>query len=268
LHVWEVESLTEVEKPGVEAGMATTPLHVSKSILMAVVFTPDGKSLIAADHSGVVRIWNTATWSLEKTLEFPRLTAMDIPSDGSLLALGFGTWIDRDPGIILWDLKAGTHRRTLLGHRPFAVAFAPGGKTLASTSERHDVLLWDVATGMQLRKLEGHETTVGGADFSSDGTKLATTDFYGGLQIWEAATLVQIDRHPLTLRALFRLGVTQNLERRYAAAEATLRRLLSLQERTLSDDAAEISKTRAELEVAIEGQRKQSERPPPKEGVP
>ena len=263
LHVWDVDNLTEVEKPSIETGMVSTPLHENEHILMAVVFTPDGKSLIAADHNGMVRIWNTATWSLEKTLEFPRLTAMDISSDGSLLALGFGRSRDPNPGIILWDLKTATRRRTLLGHRPFAVAFTANGKTLASTSERHDVLLWNVATGMQLRKLEGHETTVCGADFASDGTKLATTDFYGGLQIWEAATLDQIDQHPFTLRALFRLGVTQNLEGRYAEAEVTLRRLLSLQERTLSKDAAELSRTRAELEVAIEGQGRMPDRPPP-----
>ena len=263
LHVWDIESLTEVEKSSVEAGTSTTPLHENEHILMAVAFTPDGESLIAADHDGMVRFWNTATWSLEKTLEFPRLTAMDISGDGNLLALGFGRSRDPNPGILLWDIKAGTRRRTLLGHRPFAVAFSPDGRTLASTSERHDVLLWDVATGMQLRKLEGHETTVSGADFSSDGTKLATNDLYGGLQIWEAATLDQIDRHPQTLRALYRLGVTQNLEGRYAESEATLRRLLSLQERTLPVNSAEISKTQAELDIAIERQRKQSERAPP-----
>ena len=263
LYVWDSESLQSVEHTSANAVKASTPLHENDSIIMAVEFTPDGKSLFAADHKGFVRIWDTATWSLKDTLEFPPLTAMDISVDGSLLALGFGNWNDPDQGIILWDLKAGKRQHTLVGRRPFALAFSADGQTLASTTERHEVELWDVTTGMPLRNLKGHPTTVCGASFSKDGTKLATTDFSANLFIRDAQTLEEIDRHPLTLRALFRLGVTQNRERRYAAAEATLRHLLTTQQRTLGDDDPVLAKTRAELEVAIEGQRKIPDRPPP-----
>ena len=263
LYVWDVESLQEVKHSEASLDYANTPLHENDSIIMAVEFTPDGKALFAADHKGFVRIWDTATWSLQSTLRFPRLTAMDISNDGSLLALGFGNWNDPNQGIILWDLKIGARRQTLLGQRPFALAFSADGKTLASTTERHDVVLWDVATGMPLRKLEGHPTTVSGASFSTDGTKLATIDFSANLFVRDAQTLDEIDRHPLTLRALFRLGVTQNRERRYAAAEATLRHLLTEQQKTLGDDNPVLARTRVELEVAIKGQRKLSEHPPP-----
>ena len=263
LHVWDVDTLKEIEKPGIDGGMATAPLHRNSHILTAIAFTPDGRSLIAADHHGVVRIWETATWLLEKTLEFPPLTAMDISGDGSLLALGFGTWDDLNPGIILWDLNTGTRRHALLGQRPFAVAFSEDGKTLASTGERHDVLLWDVVTGMPLRKMERHTHTVAGAAFSPDETKLATTDFDGNLQIWEAESLANIDRHPLTLQAIYRRGVTLNRSYRFAEAEATLRHLLAQQQKTLGDDDPVLARTRAELEVAISGQAKMPDRPPP-----
>ena len=134
---------------------------------------------------------------------------------------------------------------------------------IVSASEDKTVNVWDVATGMPLRNLKGHPTTVCGASFSRDGTKLATTDFSANLFIRDAQSFEEIDRHPLTLRALFRLGVTQNRERRYSVAEATLRHLLTAQQKTLGDDDPVLAKTRAELGVAIEGQRKLSEHPPP-----
>ena len=263
LYVWDVESLQEVTYAETSPDTPGTPIHENGSILMAVEFAPDGKSLFAADHKGDVRVWSTATWELEETLRFPPLTAMDISEDGSLLALGFGNWDDPNPGIILWDVKKGARRHTLIGHRPFAIAFSPDGKTLASTSERHDVVLWDVATGLPLRKLEGHATTVSGAAFSPDGTRLATTDFYGNLLLWDAGLAKEIDTHPLTLQAVFRLGVAQNRSHHYAEAEATLRHLMTEQQKTLGDDDPVLAETRAELEVAIKGQCKLPDHRPP-----
>ena len=99
----------------------------------------------------------------------------------------------------------------------------------------------------------GHTNVVPGASFSPDGTKLATTDFSGNLRIRKAATLEQIDRHPLTLRSLFRLGVVQNQERDFASAELTLCHLFARQKQ-LGDPKIPI--TRAEITTALEGQGK------------
>ena len=114
-------------------------------------------------------------------------------------------------------------------------------------------MLWDVATGRPLRTLGGYATTVAAAAFSPDGTELATTDFYGNLSIREAAPLKRIDRHPHTLRSLFRLGVKQNRERNYAAAEQALSHVFKLQ-KELGDPAR--SETRAELTAAFKAQGK------------
>ena len=252
LFVWDV---TELERLGTTASdaVAKEPLFMSEHVLAAVKFTRDGK-LIAADHDGVVRVWETGSWSLMETLKFPRTTAMDVSPDGHLLAVGFGRPdSDANAGIILWDLNAKEYRAKLLGHRPYAVAFSPDGRTLVSTSDRHDVALWDVEASSLLRTIEGHTNTVAGAVFSPDGTKLATTEFHGKLLIHEAAAFAQIDRHPLTLRSLFRLGVVQNQERNFVAAEMTMRHVFERQ-KELGDP--EIDRTRAEITAALDGQGK------------
>lgn len=265
-NVWEVAEFARIENVPARISFQE-PIYENDHILTAVSFTPNGE-LIAVDHAGVVRIWETTSWKLVDTLQFPRATAMDVSPDGSLLALGFGVYQSEDTGVILWDLDTKKHRRTLVGHRPFAVAFSPDGKTLASTSGRHDVVLWDVATGLPLRTMEGHTNTIAGAAFSNDGTKLATTDFSGNLRIREAATLAEIDRHPVTLRSIFRLGVMQNRERRYVAAEKTLQRLLNIQSRMLSENDPKIAKTLAEIAVASDGRRKMTEPLPPRDSEP
>ena len=145
LRVWAIESLQEIE----------SPLHVNDHILGSVLFTPDGTSLVAADHSGVIRIWSTSTWSLERTLELERvchrnnayegpdwrrefitkLTAMDLSPDGKILALGFGEE-SRDSGIVLMDFESGEHLQILRGDRPESLDFSTDGKTLASNWQR------------------------------------------------------------------------------------------------------------------------------------
>jgi WD40 repeat protein len=238
-------------------------------VFTALNFTLDGKSLVTVDHEGVLRVWNTTTWSPPQTVEFGRrATAMDLSPDGRTLAIGFGWSLSNNQGIITWDLVTGSERQNLKAERPMGIAFSSDGKTLASTSERHDVVLWDVRSGRQLRRLHGHTTMLFGVAFSKDGSKLATSDSDGTLRIWEAASREQIDRDPQTLRAMYRLGTTRNQERRFADAKATLVRTLLLQQKWLPEDDKDIAKTRAQIAVAVEGLKElglaeTAEHPPP-----
>ncbi len=268
LRVWNLDRLNE--SGGGEITIENgKPLYDNDHVLTAVAFTPDSKSVIAADHDGVVRIWNTNSWLLQEFPGFGRVTAMDLSPDGTTLALGFGASLSTSSGIVLWNVDKRQESKTLRGHRAIAVVFSPDGRTLASTSEKHDVVLWDVVTGRQLLTLSGHANFVFGAAFSHDGSELATTDVDGGLRLWKAATFARIDTHPLTLRSIFRLGVALNQEKRYADAVATLRHLLNLQQETLPGKSPEISKTRAEINSALAGLANLAKRRAPRDvGVP
>ena len=264
LVVWDVTQLSESKGESVAGRLLLENEHV----FTALSFTPDGQSLVTVDHDGVLRVWNATTWSLQQTVELRRrATAMDLSPDGSTLAIGFGRSLSNKSGIILWDITTGSERQTIRSQRPMGIAFSPDGKTLASTSESHDVVLWDVWSGRQLRLLSGHSSQVFGVAYSKDGTKLATAEADGSLRIWEAAPLDQIDRDPQTLRAMCRLGRTQNQERRYARAKSTLERTLQLQQESPSMGAKEIAQTREQLAIAVQGLEEMvvsgGERPPP-----
>src|SRR5262245_347112 len=67
-------------------------------------------------------------------------------------------------------------KAALKGHTGFvtAVAFSPGGKTLASGSLDKTIKLWDVATGREKAVLKGHISEVMSVAFSPDGKLLAS----------------------------------------------------------------------------------------------
>ena len=275
LRVWECDSLNEIG----------SPLHVNDHVITSVLFTPDGRWLVGADHSGVIRIWSTVTWKLERKLELeqvldlheeyqgpdwqrellPKLTAMDISDDGKTLAVGLGGYESKGSSIVLMDFETGECHRIMSGHARYGLDFSPDGRTIVSTGGDHNVVLWDVSTGMRLRALQGHNSSVCAVAFSPDGKSLATAAMDHVLRIWKAPSLDDIDRHPMTLRSMFRLGALQNMQERYSVAELTLRRTLLLQEATLPSGHPDIIKTQAELEVALNRQRKS--RDPPISGL-
>src|SRR5262249_20768131 len=57
--------------------------------------------------------------------------------------------------------------------------FSPKGDCVLITTEKEKELqLWDIATGKRLRSLEGREGTMCPVNFSQDGTKISSANYY------------------------------------------------------------------------------------------
>ena len=242
LKVWKIPALEEIGDP----------LFTGNRGVIAVGFSADGKWLLGADHSGAVRVWNTSTWELERTMQVgTSVVTMAISPDEKTLAFG-----SSPHGVVLWDFPSGTQLRVLRGHTAWGLTFSPDGRTLASTGRDHTAVLWDVESGRQLRTFHGHTDAVCGVAFSPDGNTLATSGTDGVLRLWKAWSFDEIERNPLTLRSLRQLARVQNEQERFVAAESILRRTLSLQEETLRSDHPEILRTRAEIAKSLRGQNR------------
>lgn len=79
-----------------------------------------------------------------------------------------------------------------------AVAFAPGGKSLAAAGYDGAVRVWDATTGVLRHTLAGHGESAQAVAFSPDGTMLATAGEDGTVRLWDAASgksLRDLDGH-------------------------------------------------------------------------
>ncbi|MBI1918106.1 MAG: sigma-70 family RNA polymerase sigma factor [Planctomycetes bacterium] len=176
----------------------------------SVAVSSEGK-LIAGGGAGRVRLWDGATGKELRWFDLPRgvATPVALSPDGKLLATGGGDHVIR-----LWDPASGNLLHELIGHealpvdplvgRPIGIlkiAFAPGGKTLASLGADRTIRLWESATARQLHQLKAPTGDIPfgmSLAFSPDGKALAAGGERVGkpnlLVVWDAGTGKELRR--------------------------------------------------------------------------
>lgn len=186
----------------------TTTLYQHKDITPAAVFSPSNSLLavaLAGTEKGKVRIWDSATKKLLKTLpiDSPWLWVMAFSPDGNYLA-GGGMRGD----VYLWDISTGKRLwKKQHGDVISQLAYSPNGKWLVSaasflksSSGQAALHLWEASSG----KLAGTASLSGvlrALQFTSEKTLLVGCSKPQRLtEIWEAI-IVQTLEKPKLLHA-------------------------------------------------------------------
>jgi serine/threonine protein kinase/WD40 repeat protein len=142
---------------------------------------PDGRSIAeTAGESGGVRVWDTRTGKVTRTLVAPGQGGFVAwHPGGRLLAV-----TTRDRTIETWDVERGRRQAVLRGHQSTvdAVVFNHGGDLLASTGWDAMLRLWDPLTGKLLLSKEGG---AGVPQFSRDDRLLGRTYNGARWEVWE-----------------------------------------------------------------------------------
>jgi WD40 repeat protein len=164
-----------------------------KGTVVSVAFTPDGKSVAAADYGGGIYLLNPADgqWAGRSFTAPSSPTQVAVSPDGATLAVA-----DSAGNVYLWS-QSGGERLVATGadkQSPQTVAFSPDGKTLAIAAPG-GVQLVDVLTGKLAAPLGGHLPSPVAVAFSAHGT-LAVADVDGGIVLADMA-----NRQLLPLRA-------------------------------------------------------------------
>ena len=134
-------------------------------------------------------VWDLATGGRRLRLETTGLvTALAYSPDGSLLASANGF----DGSVRIWDPAAG-RLVCSIGSRATSrnpMAFAPGGRLLATADDDGTVKIWSVATGRLVASLDGRADFLRGVAFSPDGRTLAAIGSDDDVRLWDAAEVI------------------------------------------------------------------------------
>jgi len=167
-----------------QTGKAERVLQGHTHIVSSLSFSADGAWLASGSWDGSIRVWDATTGVLRTMVEAHELVfwVQFSPTDARRLAS-----VGYDAVLRQWDIDGGALPFDDEGHR-FAV-FSPDGHTIATGCPRtNDVLLIDTATIAIRLRLVAHLREVYSANFSVDGSKLASGSIDGTCRVWDSST--------------------------------------------------------------------------------
>jgi WD40 repeat protein len=155
--------------------------------IRSVSFSPDGRTFASGSEDNTIKLWNTKTGELIKTLpgHTGLIWSVSFSPDGETLASG-----SEDNAIQLWNVKTRKLIKTLPGHKNkvYSVSFSPDGRTLASGSKDKTIKLWNVKSRELIKTLPGHTDRVYSVSFSPDGKTLASGSKDKTIKLWNVKT--------------------------------------------------------------------------------
>jgi len=180
-------------------------------LVLALAYSPDGRTLASASVDGTARLWNVLTGRLRTKLQSPveveRATCVAFAPDGKTLGVGYGGL----RGIMqLWDIGGERLIESWAPHgvRTNSVVFHPAGRILASAGDSPEWRLREVDSrvgshGLDIQGGVRKSRLAKAAAFTSDGNQFAV--------LYARPALVEVHgmRQPENWRSLRRVNSFQ-----------------------------------------------------------
>jgi WD40 repeat protein len=179
-------------------------------------FSPDGKTLAAAEYDGLIRLWDPASGKELRQCKFQKdveekqgRTASGLafsPDGRTLAASGHPSGVSSNR-VRLWDMAA-TERippllwevetpyegnyspsgSTWLGNASPKVVFSPDGHMLSMNRYQKTIPVWEAVTGKQRLLLTGHTESTCCVAFAPDSRTLASSGYDDTIRLWNMET--------------------------------------------------------------------------------
>lgn len=181
---------------------ATLERHTAA--VQAVVFSPDGQSILSGSADMTLKRWDLATERCILSSEGHKgaVETIAVNPEGTQVLSG-----STDQTLKLWDANTGECLRSLSGHQgPVrAVAFHPKGRFAVSGSDDQTLKLWDVSTGLCLRSLQRHHDRITAVVVSPDGSTLISGSADKTINLWQMASgewIRTLEGHTMAVRTV------------------------------------------------------------------
>ncbi|RJO67133.1 MAG: EAL domain-containing protein [Myxococcales bacterium] len=157
-----------------------------RGMVKSVTISPDGRWIISGGWDETVRVWESASGKLVRTLRGHEggVNAVAMSPDGQWVVSGSGETVR------LWELANGKLVRTLKGQEGWAeaVAVSPDGRLVVSGSDDKMIRIWELANGRLVRTLKGHKDGVYAVTVSPDGRWVVSGSGDKTVCLWEFAS--------------------------------------------------------------------------------
>jgi WD40 repeat protein len=187
----------EIKLWNLKTGELVTTWRGHTKLITAVVFLPDGKTLVSAAEDKDIIVWDAEQGQEKRTLRghSAAVAALALASDGKTLASG-----SADRTVRLWDLTNYKAGPTLKGHSGpvAALAFSTDAKTLVSAAGTYDadmgkwlsgeVRVWDVPSATERATLKKHTDVVSAVALIPEGQALITGSADTTMKLWDLTT--------------------------------------------------------------------------------
>lgn len=154
-------------------------------------FSTDGKQIVSASTDKTIKIWDTQTGRMQKTItgHNANVNSVLFNKKGDLVLSASGNDVEKDNTVRVWDVFTGECIKTYDGFTSLVhfATFSPDEEMIAGASKDKTVRLWDVKTNA-CKILRGHSGEVFSVSFSGDGKLLASSSYDRTIRIWDTHT--------------------------------------------------------------------------------
>src|SRR5208337_4584516 len=173
VELWDTESLTRVQ--GFKASIRRPE---------SVAFDPTGSRIVSGSLDNAVRILDSSTGQILKTLTENESWATSVAFSPDGRKVASGTW---NGPVRIWDANSGSQLQVLRQHAGHvnSVEFSPDGSRILSAGS-DGVFVWDVTSGKLELSLPNHGREFMSAGFSPDGKMIVTASSDKTVKIWSS----------------------------------------------------------------------------------
>lgn len=168
------------------------------SIVDAIVFSQNGKTLFTGSNSGVFVEWDTVSGrekrrfgnAVDETVikqSGGTLPYMQIFAGGARLL----TTNARASGTFVWDLSTGAQVASIPAPTNYHIAFSKDGR-IAAIADHEDIRVWSLEPAREIAVLRGHKEWITALAVDAEGKRILSGSQEGMAILWDVATAKQL----------------------------------------------------------------------------